>query len=195
MVSCIKSLEVFGLINARFSMLRVRGSCNHKLIVRSAKTWIVITRGGKIVVSRSFREIQRSRVEALLASFPKLASSGSGSQHTVVEANSVRYVWQNLYVTHPAQGVRCMVLTGSRDEFYLVLITNVGSNSKVTSTVHTRHLTDKLQSSKTSTLSISTLRSSQVYAARPSTNGKSLSMHSNYVWLSYNACNFSNLRP
>merc|ERR1712115_623264 len=70
----------------------------------------IITRGGKIVVSRSFREIQRSRVEALLASFPKLASSGSGSQHTVVEANSVRYVWQNL------------------DEFYLVLITNVGSN-------------------------------------------------------------------
>ncbi|KAF2423809.1 hypothetical protein EJ08DRAFT_652565 [Tothia fuscella] len=68
----------------------------------------ICTRGGKVVVSRSFREIQRSRIEALLASFPKLATSGS--QHTVVEANSVRYVWQPL------------------DELYLVLITNLGSN-------------------------------------------------------------------
>ncbi|KAE9966097.1 hypothetical protein BLS_007223 [Venturia inaequalis] len=68
----------------------------------------ICTRGGKVVVSRSFREISRSRIEALLASFPKLATSGS--QHTVVEANSVRYVWQPL------------------DELYLVLITNLGSN-------------------------------------------------------------------
>lgn len=47
-------------------------------------------RGGKAVLSRQFREMTRSRIEALLASFPKLADSGT--QHTTVEQDSVRYV-------------------------------------------------------------------------------------------------------
>ena len=68
----------------------------------------ICTRGGKAVLSRQFREIARSRVEALLASFPKLADSGS--QHTTVEQDNVRYVYQPL------------------DELYMVLITNRQSN-------------------------------------------------------------------
>jgi hypothetical protein len=52
--------------------------------------------------------MQRSRIEALLASFPKLAASGS--QHTTVEQDNVRYVYQPL------------------DELYMVLITNRQSN-------------------------------------------------------------------
>jgi len=52
--------------------------------------------------------MQRSRVEALLASFPKLADSGT--QHTTVEQDNVRYVYQPL------------------DELYMVLITNLQSN-------------------------------------------------------------------
>lgn len=52
--------------------------------------------------------MQRSRVEALLASFPKLADSGT--QHTTVEQDNVRYVYQPL------------------DELYMVLITNRQSN-------------------------------------------------------------------
>lgn len=52
--------------------------------------------------------MQRSRVEALLASFPKLADSAS--QHTTVEQDNVRYVYQPL------------------DELYMVLITNRQSN-------------------------------------------------------------------
>ena len=50
----------------------------------------------------------RSRVEALLASFPKLADTGT--QHTTVEKDNVRFVYQPL------------------DELYMVLITNRQSN-------------------------------------------------------------------
>jgi hypothetical protein len=60
------------------------------------------------VLSRQFREMQRSRIEALLASFPKLADSGT--QHTIAEQDNVRYVYQPL------------------DELYMVLVTNLQSN-------------------------------------------------------------------
>ncbi len=68
----------------------------------------ICTRGGKALLSRQFREIPKSRVEALLASFPKLADSST--QHTTVEQENVRFVYQPL------------------DEMYLVLITNKQSN-------------------------------------------------------------------
>lgn len=68
----------------------------------------ICTRGGKAVLSRQFREMPRSRIEALLASFPKLADSGT--QHTIVEQDNVRFVYQPL------------------DELYMVLITNRQSN-------------------------------------------------------------------
>lgn len=61
-----------------------------------------------MVLSRQFREINRSRIEALLSSFPKLADSGT--QHTTVEQDNVRFVYQPL------------------DELYIVLITNRQSN-------------------------------------------------------------------
>lgn len=60
------------------------------------------------MLSRQFREIARTRIEALLASFPKLADSGT--QHTTVEQDNVRFVYQPL------------------DELYIVLITNRQSN-------------------------------------------------------------------
>lgn len=60
------------------------------------------------MLSRQFRDINRSRIEALLASFPKLADSGT--QHTTVEQDNVRFVYQPL------------------DEMYMVLITNRQSN-------------------------------------------------------------------
>ena len=59
-------------------------------------------------MSRQFLDMQRSRVEALLASFPKLADTGT--QHTTVEQDNVRFVYQPL------------------DELYMVLITNRQSN-------------------------------------------------------------------
>lgn len=77
----------------------------HNQVVLAAS---ICTRGGKAVLSRQFREIARSRIEALLASFPKLADSGT--QHTTVEQDNVRFVYQPL------------------DELYIVLITNRQSN-------------------------------------------------------------------
>jgi hypothetical protein len=68
----------------------------------------ICTRGGKAVLARSFHEMRRSRLETLLLSFPKLADSGT--QHTTVEQDNVRFVYQPL------------------DELYMVLITNCQSN-------------------------------------------------------------------
>ncbi|KAK3379548.1 hypothetical protein B0T24DRAFT_612232 [Lasiosphaeria ovina] len=68
----------------------------------------ICTRGGKAVLARAFHDIKRTRIEALLASFPKAADSGT--QHTTVEQDNVRFVYQPL------------------DELYMVLITNKQSN-------------------------------------------------------------------
>ncbi|RPB20097.1 Longin-like protein [Terfezia boudieri ATCC MYA-4762] len=68
----------------------------------------ICTRGGKPVLSRQFRDMPRSRIEGLLAAFPKLTDAGT--QHTTVETETVRYVYQPL------------------EELYMVLITNKQSN-------------------------------------------------------------------
>ncbi|KAK3851348.1 hypothetical protein Pcinc_041995 [Petrolisthes cinctipes] len=47
----------------------------------------VCTKGGKALVSRQFVEMSKSRIEGLLAAFPKLMSSGR--QHTFVETESI----------------------------------------------------------------------------------------------------------
>ncbi|GAB7349828.1 hypothetical protein MBLNU459_g0534t1 [Dothideomycetes sp. NU459] len=90
----------------------------------------ICTRGGKAVVSRQFRDMQRSRIEALLASFPKLADSGT--QHTTVEQDNVRFVYQPL------------------DELYMVLITNRQSN--ILQDIDSLHLFSQVVSSICKTL-------------------------------------------
>ncbi|ORZ11643.1 hypothetical protein BCR41DRAFT_356696 [Lobosporangium transversale] len=54
----------------------------------------VCTKSGKALISRQFREMTRARIEGLIASFPKLTSSGQ--QHTTIETEHVRYVYQPL---------------------------------------------------------------------------------------------------
>lgn len=76
------------------------------MVVLSAS---VCTRQGKALVSRQFVEMNRLRVEGLLAAFPKLV--GHGQQHTYIETDTVRYVYQPL-----------------ENAIYLLLITTKTSN-------------------------------------------------------------------
>uniref|UniRef100_A0A0E0AUN6 Coatomer subunit delta n=1 Tax=Oryza glumipatula TaxID=40148 RepID=A0A0E0AUN6_9ORYZ len=68
----------------------------------------IISKSGKALVSRQYVDMTRIRIEGLLAAFPKLV--GNGKQHTYIETENVRYVYQ------PIEGL------------YLVVITNKQSN-------------------------------------------------------------------
>lgn len=48
------------------------------------------------LVSRQYVDMSRIRIEGLLAAFPKLV--GTGKQHTYVETENVRYVYQPMEV-------------------------------------------------------------------------------------------------
>lgn len=69
----------------------------------------IVTRGGRAVVSRQFVDMTRARIEGLLAAFPKLIPK-DGGQHTFVETDTVRYVYQPI------------------EKLYMVLITTKNSN-------------------------------------------------------------------
>eukprot|EP00850_Spirogloea_muscicola_P012305 SM000079S22423 [mRNA] locus=s79:135792:139382:+ [translate_table: standard] len=83
----------------------------------------IISKTGKALVSRQFVDMSRIRIEGLLAAFPKLV--GSGKQHTYVETENVRYVYQPL------------------ETLYLLLVTNKQSN--ILEDLDTLRLLSKLQ--------------------------------------------------
>ncbi|KAJ1921554.1 coatomer subunit delta [Mycoemilia scoparia] len=71
------------------------------------------------LVSRQFVEMPRTRIEGFLASFPRLMTAGQ--QHTTVETDAIRYVYQPL-----------------GEDMYTVLITNRHSN--IVQDIDTLHL-------------------------------------------------------
>jgi hypothetical protein len=85
----------------------------------------ICTRGGKAVLSRQFRQMPKSQIEGLLASFPKLLNTTT--QHTTVETDTVRYVYQPL------------------EEMYMVLMTTKRSN--ILQDIDTLHLFAQVVSS------------------------------------------------
>lgn len=68
----------------------------------------ICSKAGKVLLSRQFLSMTRQKIESLLASFPKLI--GSDAQHTFIETDVVRYVYQPL------------------DQLYIVMITTKSSN-------------------------------------------------------------------
>lgn len=70
----------------------------------------IVNKGGRIILSRQFTDITRIRIEGLLSAFPKLLSGNASKQYTVVETESVRYVYQPI------------------EEVFLVLVTTKSSN-------------------------------------------------------------------
>jgi hypothetical protein len=69
----------------------------------------VTNRTGKALISRQFVDMTRIRIEGLLAAFPKLVGSDA-KQHTYVETESVRYLYQQM------------------DSLFLLIVTNRASN-------------------------------------------------------------------
>lgn len=78
------------------------------MVVLSAS---VCTRQGKALVSRQYVEMTRLRVEGLLAAFPKLLGHAMQQNHTFVETDTVRYVYQPL-----------------ENQLFLLLVTTKASN-------------------------------------------------------------------
>lgn len=70
----------------------------------------ILTRSGKVCLSRQFVEMTKARIEGLLASFTKLVPKDSDKQHTFIETDSVRYVYQKI------------------ESLFLVIITTKSSN-------------------------------------------------------------------
>ncbi|KAK1352177.1 Coatomer subunit delta [Heracleum sosnowskyi] len=66
----------------------------------------IISKSGKALVSRQFVDMSRIRIEGLLAAFPKLV--GTGKQHTYIETENVRYVYQ------PIESLFLLVVTNKQ---------------------------------------------------------------------------------
>lgn len=99
-IICHLLLCVFGVMGGVVKWLASAQSC----LVSALPISILFS----VIFSRQFVEMTKARIEGLLSAFPKLMSTGK--QHTFVETESVRYVYQPL------------------DRLYMLLITTKASN-------------------------------------------------------------------
>lgn len=82
----------------------------------------ITSKSGKALMARQFVELNKVRIEGLLAAFPKLM--GTDKEHTFIETESVRYVYQPL------------------ESLYILLVTNKSSN--IMEDLETLHLLAKI---------------------------------------------------
>ncbi|KAK7280535.1 hypothetical protein RJT34_25599 [Clitoria ternatea] len=101
---CLRSEFRSAIPNPR-SRFQIQFLTTSNMVVLAAS---IISKPGKVLVSRQFVDMTRIRIEGLLAAFPKLV--GTGKQHTYVETENVRYVYQPI------------------ESLYLLLVTNKQSN-------------------------------------------------------------------
>jgi len=94
------SLSPFGHFSKKFFFF------NEQVVYAAA----ILSKSGKLLLSRQYADMQRIRVEGLLAAFPKLLADNSSKQHTFVETPQVRYLY------HPLENM------------YVLLVTNKASN-------------------------------------------------------------------
>ena len=96
-------------LSSTFFFRKKKKKKKHKMVVLAAA---VMTnppkKAGKVLLSRQYVDMTRIRIEGLLAALPRLMTPGS--QHTFIETDSVRYLYQ------PFEGM------------LIVLVTNKGSN-------------------------------------------------------------------
>jgi DNA-binding transcriptional MerR regulator len=82
----------------------------------------ITNKSGKTLLARQFVELNKVRMEGLLAAFPKLM--GPEKEHTFIETENVRYVYQPL------------------ESLYILLVTNKSSN--IMEDLETLHLIAKI---------------------------------------------------
>jgi len=70
----------------------------------------LVTKAGRILLSRQFLDVSRIRIEGLLSAFPKLVGTAGARQATYIDSGTVRYVYQHA------------------EQMYLVLVTTKGGN-------------------------------------------------------------------
>jgi len=90
----------------------------------------ICTKGGKVIIGRQYIDMTRGRVEGLYSTFSKLiqvpqtAASKTDEQFTLLETDTVRYLYQTLDIGSTASSSS----NSKENTMYLVVVTTIYSN-------------------------------------------------------------------
>ena len=113
---------------------------SHQVVYAAA----ILSKSGKLLLSRQYADMQRIRVEGLLAAFTKLLADNSSKQHTFVETPQVRYLY------HPLENMYVLLVTNKSSNIMedldtLRLLSKIVRNFFVFR-IHTNHIISSLNS-------------------------------------------------